>query len=1151
MIGTAFRISVEGGEAAVEQLNRAGEAGKAAFDKLRAAVDAVDPALRRQAETINRTADELKSRYEPLLRLEQERGRINQALAADAISRATAERALADALQRAEQQEKALNAAQKGVGGGLSPQQGRELQNAAFQATDFIVQVASGQGMLRAFTQQVPQALGGFGALGAVLGAVAAGAGALVAAMSGVFDPLGRATEQAKTQKDALDGLYQALNVTASSATSFAGSISALDSRQRDLVGANLAETVAAEQKQLEAATKAASDYGESLAKTAQRTAPAATQAATENFDPKQSTAMQAGLASLDTATTKAREVFAAYQEGAATYGQVRTQIEILNVATGGSAEALTAQARKMLELTDATESVRQSLGLHTAQLHLFLELSGQATGAVDDIDRKFLTQTEVASQAAAALQKYNLGLRESIIIQTAASLRGTNEPGAQDAARNYEIEARAQLNQDREQIERDRAKNAIVVDFKVDPSEAQKAIALVDQARTKTTEGFDQQAKLIQAAGRETGASAETVQRALDLARKSYDETAKSAQHAADVQKLVAQGMDRAKAERAATEAESAGPQGDQRVQLEAKLKELQADRAAGVNIEGGYEQRVKAVKAEIAKIDEQRARTAQSQADSIERQREGLLAQESPEAALLAGEEKIARFRAENPRKFSAADAAAAVEGEADKYVKAIESQTEAANRGASAREVAQAKINALQEAEAKHGEVRVAADQEIVNLRSQIVNLDEKDTEKMQQQTAEIERSLAKGEAQLANLQARGGGSIALAIKEAREAADASVQRLTPEQLALPGGPAEEARREADAKSKADNQEKIVLQQQYNAVLTQTQTPLQAYADKMGHLEELRARDTKGVVDWTRAVIGALDPLQTLAEEEEVIEAKVMAVNDAYAAGRIPLAQRNRDLAQLAASEKAARDAALQAQIRGALADQNPLRGGATAGALQVFGEIQNASETVAKTVTDMFHGMEDSVISFAKTGKLNMADFASTVEDDMLRMALRLAENAIITQLFSGFVGGAGAATGTVTTSGSLTGSAMTPITLRHEGGPADAGATARYLYHDGGPAGSSGRSMLLPGEFPAVLRQGETVDRDGSAGAPLVQVVDQRGASAPPVEVSRQQQRDGSHQIRLLIREEVRGLVGSGQLDRQMGARYGTRPQASA
>ncbi|SNZ21728.1 phage tail length tape measure family protein [Cohaesibacter gelatinilyticus] len=61
---------------------------------------------------------------------------------------------------------------------------GHAVQNASYQFGDFFVQIASGQDAIRAMSQQVPQLLGGFGMMGAVLGGVAAGAGALWQVMS-------------------------------------------------------------------------------------------------------------------------------------------------------------------------------------------------------------------------------------------------------------------------------------------------------------------------------------------------------------------------------------------------------------------------------------------------------------------------------------------------------------------------------------------------------------------------------------------------------------------------------------------------------------------------------------------------------------------------------------------------------------------------------------------------------------------------------------------------------------------------------------------------------------------------------------------------------------------------------------------------------
>ncbi len=77
---------------------------------------------------------------------------------------------------------------------------GQQIQNASFQVADFFVQVESGTPIARALGQQLPQLLGGFGALGAVLGAGVAIGGTFVPML---FDTV----DGAKALKTALDDL--------------------------------------------------------------------------------------------------------------------------------------------------------------------------------------------------------------------------------------------------------------------------------------------------------------------------------------------------------------------------------------------------------------------------------------------------------------------------------------------------------------------------------------------------------------------------------------------------------------------------------------------------------------------------------------------------------------------------------------------------------------------------------------------------------------------------------------------------------------------------------------------------------------------------------------------------------------------------------
>lgn len=103
------------------------------------------------------------------------------------------------------------------VGLGAAMQRSRfQIQNASYQIGDFAVQVAGGTSASRALAQQLPQLLGGFGVLGAVLGAAAS------ISIPLFTSALGSAGDEALTAEDRAKALADAVNafVSASEAAS-------------------------------------------------------------------------------------------------------------------------------------------------------------------------------------------------------------------------------------------------------------------------------------------------------------------------------------------------------------------------------------------------------------------------------------------------------------------------------------------------------------------------------------------------------------------------------------------------------------------------------------------------------------------------------------------------------------------------------------------------------------------------------------------------------------------------------------------------------------------------------------------------------------------------------------------------------------------
>lgn len=120
-----------------------------------------------------REFDRLKKQFDPLYaaskRYEGQLARLNQAQKMGALSTKQYEAAL-----------ETLNAEFSGAApemqraGGASRSFGHQIQNTSYQVQDFAVQVAGGTSASKAFAQQLPQLLGGFGVWGAVAGAAVA-----------------------------------------------------------------------------------------------------------------------------------------------------------------------------------------------------------------------------------------------------------------------------------------------------------------------------------------------------------------------------------------------------------------------------------------------------------------------------------------------------------------------------------------------------------------------------------------------------------------------------------------------------------------------------------------------------------------------------------------------------------------------------------------------------------------------------------------------------------------------------------------------------------------------------------------------------------------------------------------------------------------
>ena len=183
--GTRARVSID-------ELTGTAARNGLAFDTLRLSLDSTYASQRRYETAVETINTALRSQ----VITQEEATRATQLASAAYL---TTDRATTQAVRGIN----AMSAAHRGSA--MASRAGSMgIQNAAFQVADFAVQVGAGTSATRALAQQLPQLLGGFGVMGAVIGGVVAVAGALAPMLFNIG-------ENSKSAADKLDDITAAL----------------------------------------------------------------------------------------------------------------------------------------------------------------------------------------------------------------------------------------------------------------------------------------------------------------------------------------------------------------------------------------------------------------------------------------------------------------------------------------------------------------------------------------------------------------------------------------------------------------------------------------------------------------------------------------------------------------------------------------------------------------------------------------------------------------------------------------------------------------------------------------------------------------------------------------------------------------------------
>ena len=222
---------------------------------------------------------------------------------------------------------------------------------------------------------------------------------------------------------------------------------------------------------------------------------------------------------------------------------------------------------------------------------------------------------------------------------------------------------------------------------------------------------------------------------------------------------------------------------------------------------------------------------------------------------------------------------------------------------------------------------------------------------------------------------------------------------------------------------------------------------------------------------------------------------------------------------------------------------LASQQNWINGATDAIYNYAYEIANVAKATENAMTKAFHGMEDALVSFVRTGKADFRALANSIIDDIIRIQLR--------QGVSSIIGGNGGVSGLISSGVSwLSGSSSTPTPAGSDNNVL-AGARA------GGGDVSGGSSYLVGEQGPEIITprtNGTVIPNNKLGGGDVTLQVNVINNASQQVSATPQQNDSGGFD---LIIEQIEGKIagnisrGTGSLNSSISHTFGLNRVAGA
>ena len=300
----------------------------------------------------------------------------------------------------------------------------QNIQNASFQVQDFAVQVASGQSAMDAFTQQLPQLIGGLGLLGA-------GIATAVAVFGGLYLALGDTTTNTEKLEKAIENVQAVMTIGSGKVANYTEEMRRLAEFSETLARVKLATTIAEQNKAIDLSVRGIKETLDS------------TRGSFDTYvdQVEKLLGVQAGTNGYVAAERAFRDYSSAITSFVSSGDVEGLEKSLLALSEAGAANTATGQAliNQTINLIQAYREGNVAIDALKEGLRDIDSITEQSTSSFDDLTQSLVTQEIALSLGERAAFAYTLALQNLTPEQYNSAL------ASYDRIRALEGEKRAQ----------------------------------------------------------------------------------------------------------------------------------------------------------------------------------------------------------------------------------------------------------------------------------------------------------------------------------------------------------------------------------------------------------------------------------------------------------------------------------------------------------------------------------------------------------------------------------------------------------------------------------------------------------------------------------------------------------------------------------